>query len=66
MKEIVLVDVFPVKLLAETQKAYRFLYMGETLWWPKSLVTVKRRDQDGNVIAIQLPEWFYKKAGYGK
>ena len=63
-KELDLIDVFPVSQLSETEKAYKFLYMGEQKWIPKSITTVKRRDQDGKITHIQVPEWFYEKEGF--
>ena len=63
-REVDLIDIFPVTQLSETEKAYKLLYMGEQKWIPKSITTVKRRDQDGKITHIQVPEWFYKKEGF--
>lgn len=64
MKEESLIDLFPVAKLAETAKAYKFFYRGQEHWIPKSLTTVIRRDQDGGISHIAVPDWFYEKEGF--
>jgi hypothetical protein len=60
-KEPDMIDFFPVLVVKETEKAMRIQYMGEQFWAPKSIINVARRDQDGKVTHIQLPDWFTKK-----
>ena len=60
-KPVNMLDFFPVQIARETEKALLIQYMGEKFWAPKSIVEISRRDQDGKVTHVKLPDWFTSK-----
>jgi hypothetical protein len=56
---------FDVVEIAKTDKAYLFEFDGidEQLWIPKSQCGGRRKDEDGEVVRVELSKWIAKEKG---